>query len=536
MPKSVFHNTGKYIRFILRRERVYIITWIVLLFVITICQAQSFGDLYPTQADRQIVAESMSNPAMTAIMGKTYGKENYTLGALMSQQTLLFTVVATAIMNILFVNRNLRGDEEAGRIELVRSRAIGKLFNISAAIIVSIGMNVVLSVLIGAGLGSLNMESMDLKGSMLFGTALGASGFMFAAITAFINQLFTNAKGALGFSFGILGFSYFVRAIGDIGNENIAMISPLGWVMRTQVYVKNIIWPIMLLIGVAIILLVLAIWINNKRNLGAGIFHERSGRDSASAFLRTPLELVVKILRMEYFVWIIVYIVLGLSFGAMMNEIKIQMESNEMLLQILACDPKDGDLLYQFINIITSIFAMITTIPVITTIVKVRNEEVSNRIECLISKAITRRKLLSAFFFCAIFISVVLQLVFAVSFWCSANQVIEGAAVDMEDMLKTACVYIPAIWIMAGLGTAIIGLIPNKTIIVWIFFAYSFFVNYFGAMLDLDEWMIKISPYGNVPNVMADGMEWKKLIVLLVISIFLTVLGYIGYRRRDLQV
>ena len=36
MPKSLFHNTGKYIRFILRRERVYIITWIVLLFVITI--------------------------------------------------------------------------------------------------------------------------------------------------------------------------------------------------------------------------------------------------------------------------------------------------------------------------------------------------------------------------------------------------------------------------------------------------------------------------------------------------------------------
>ena len=55
-------------------------------------------------------------------------------------------------------------------------------------------------------------------------------------------------------------------------------------------------------------------------------------------------------------------------------------------------------------------------------------------------------------------------------------------------------------------------------------------------MLDLDEWIIKISPYGNVSNVMADGMEWKKLIVLLVISIFLTVLGYIGYRRRDLQV
>ena len=74
---------------------------------------QSFGDLYPTQADRQIVAESMSNPAMVAIMGKTYGKENYTLGALMSQQTLLFTVVATAIMNILFINRNLRSNEYA---------------------------------------------------------------------------------------------------------------------------------------------------------------------------------------------------------------------------------------------------------------------------------------------------------------------------------------------------------------------------------------------------------------------------------------
>ncbi|MCI8669659.1 MAG: ABC transporter permease [Lachnospiraceae bacterium] len=494
-----------------------------------------FGDLYPTQADRQIVAESMSNPVMVAMMGKAYGKDNYSLGALMSQQSLLFTIVAVAIMNILIVNRNLRGDEEAGRIELIRSKSTGRLFNVLATTIVCVGINILLSLLVGLSLTALNIESINFVGSMMFGIVLGISGIMFAAITACINQLLTNSKASLGFSFAILGISYFVRAIGDIGNENVAVLSPLGWIMRAQVYVENKIWPVILSIVISVVFILLAFLINSKRDLGIGLFHEKTGRDSGSVFLHGPLGLVVKILRVEYLAWIIAYIILGISFGAMLEEIRTQLESNGLMLQILACDSNSGELLYQFINVITSIFAMITTIPVITTIIKIREEEITNRIECLISKSITRRKLLSAFLICSIFISIVLQLIFAVSFWISGNQVIGDTPFELSDMLKAACAFIPAIWIIAGAAIAVIGLIPRITILVWAFLAYSFFVSYFGSMLNLDKWMMKLSPYVNVPNTFADGTDWIKLVVFILISAILTIVGYLGYGKRDLQ-
>ena len=158
MPKKLFMNTGKYIRFIWRRERFGIFIWWAALLLITLSQALAFVDLYPSESERQAIAKSMENPAIIAMMGKPYGINNYTLGALMSHQTLLFTAVAVAIMSILFMNRNTKADEESGRIEVIRSLPMGRLSNTSASIIVLIAVNTAIALTLGLGLYALGIE------------------------------------------------------------------------------------------------------------------------------------------------------------------------------------------------------------------------------------------------------------------------------------------------------------------------------------------------------------------------------------------
>ena len=81
---------------------------------------------------------------------------NYeTIGSLFAHEMLLFTAIAVAIMNILLVGRSTRADEEDGRVELIRSLPVGRLAYLNGAMIVVVLTNVLLAVLIGAGISVL---------------------------------------------------------------------------------------------------------------------------------------------------------------------------------------------------------------------------------------------------------------------------------------------------------------------------------------------------------------------------------------------
>lgn len=140
MPKKLFSNTGILTRFIIRRDRIRIPIWIITLSAFTCLVAISFTTLYVSELDRQVMAETMKNPAMTAMVGIGYGIDDYTIGAMMAHQMLLITAIVIGIMNILFVVRHTRADEEDGRIEMIRSLPAGRLSNLSATIVVSLGM------------------------------------------------------------------------------------------------------------------------------------------------------------------------------------------------------------------------------------------------------------------------------------------------------------------------------------------------------------------------------------------------------------
>src|SRR5690625_4279979 len=195
-----FSKTGTLFRLILRRDRVRIPLWLIGLSSITIVVAEAFEELYATDTERQAIAETMLNPAMTAMVGQGYGLDHYTTGPMMAHQMLLFTALVVGLMSIFLVTRHTRADEEDGRIEMIRSLPTGRLSNLSATLLSVSGINVLLALVIGFGLYALGIESLDLYGSLLYGAALGATGIFFAALTAVFAQASENARGTIGLS------------------------------------------------------------------------------------------------------------------------------------------------------------------------------------------------------------------------------------------------------------------------------------------------------------------------------------------------
>jgi len=532
MRRGLFNKAGVNARLIFRRDRWRLLFWILGIFLLTVVVAFAYTELVPTQHERMVMAETMRNPAVTAMFGPGFGLDDYNYGAIMGHQMLLFTALIVAIMFILMVARHTPGDEENGRIELIRSLPVGRLSNLSATILVCSGACLVLTLLIGLGLYATGIEGLDLEGSLYYGLVLGATGFFFTAATALMAQLAESSRGTMGFSFGLLGFSYLIRAIGDVGTEALSWLSPLGWVIRSEVYVNNYFWPIGLTLGGGLLLVGLAFYLHTLRDLEAGFIPTRSGRKTASPFLQGPLGLGLRLQRTTIIAWIVGLFVLGASYGSVLGDLETYLEAME-LIQVMLIDVEGFSLTEQFLPMLMSVIAIIATIPVLLLTLKIRGEEDKNRTEHFLARAVSRSRVMGSFLLLAIVVMIGV-LLFGVFGLYSAGAAVMEEPISLNTMLKSLLVYAPAVLAMIGLGKLIIGFAPRKTGLVWLYLGYSFFVVYLGEMLQLPDWMAQLSPFGHIPRYPIEEIVFSTLIIITLIAGGLMALGFWGYNRRDI--
>ncbi|MDQ0255286.1 ABC-2 type transport system permease protein [Evansella vedderi] len=533
MFEQYFMKTGSLARFILRRDRIRIPIWLISIVAITLVVAEAFTNLYASETELQAIAETMLNPAMTAMVGQGYGLDNYTYGAMMAHQMLLFTAIAVAIMSILLVTRHTRTDEEDGRIEMIRSLPAGRLSSLSATLIVLISTNVVLAIFTGVGLYSLGIESMDWEGSLLYGSALGATGIFFAALTALFAQLSESSRGTIGLTMGGLILAYLIRAIGDVTNETLTWFSPLGWVLRSEVYVNNYWWPITFMLVISIVLIVASLYLSAIRDLGAGFLPSKPGRKHASPMLQSPLGLSYRIQRTALLSWAVGMFILGASYGSVFGDLDAFFSDIEIMEQMLT--PMEGfSLTEQFITMLMAIMSMLGTVPVLMAFLKLKGEEKKNRTELLLSHAVSRTKLIGSYLIIAFITGFVMLSLAAIGLWAASVPVMDEP-IAFSTIYGAALVYLPAVWMMTGIAVLLVGVAPNFTVIIWLYLVFSYFVVYLGGLLQFPLWLSNLTPFGYIPQLPVEEMNITNLTLLTLIAATMIVIGAIGYNKRDIE-
>ena len=189
MYTRLFKGTGSLTKLMMKQERFKIIIWLLAIILVTLATASSYSTAFPDQQSLQGYALTMENPAMKAMIGIGYAMEDMSIATIFAIEMLLFTAIAVAIMNVLITGQCTRGDEEDGRAEVVRSLPVGRLSYLSATMIVMIITNIVLALLTAIGLVALDIESIEGESAFLYGAILGATGLIFAGITALCAQL-----------------------------------------------------------------------------------------------------------------------------------------------------------------------------------------------------------------------------------------------------------------------------------------------------------------------------------------------------------
>jgi ABC-2 type transport system permease protein len=488
-------------------------------------------DLYPSQVERDARAVIDSNPASIALLGPGYGLDNYTIGAIVANELGGWIALSMAIMSILMMIRHTRAEERLGRTELMRATKMGRYASITAAFTVVIAMNLLIGVLIATGLTE--MAGLSAAGSWTLGLWVAACGIVYTGVAAIFAQVAEHPRSASGLSITFLTITFLLRAIGDIGNNILSWLSPIGWGQATKPFVEEHWWPILISLLFASILIITTFKLSTTRDVGAGIIPPKAGPAEASGILVHPIGLAMILQRGSIIAWSIGYFILGLTIGSVGQEASKFFNENEKLKGILA-RIGDTNLTYSMFSSFLFIFALISAIYGIQSILSMSNDELSGLTEPVLATGITRWHYAISYLTTAIVGSMVMLASFGlgVGLMYASNT---GDWTEVARLMGSALAYLPATWFIIGLSITFIGLIPRALMMLWAFAGFCIIIGIAGPLLQLPKWLDKFSPFYYIPKLPSEDLNLVPLVILLLIAVALMFIGLTAYRRRDIK-
>lgn len=529
---KLFRNTGSLAFFTLKRERIKLPLWIIFICAFLVLLVPVYDDLIKTTSNIKSLVDTMKNPAMIAIVGPVFEKKEFTLGSIYANYMLLYSIVMIAIYNIFLISANTRKDEEDGRLELLKSLPLGRLSSISSISIILVLSNLIVAIITCIGLYYISPK-LAFLGCLNFSLAIFVSGVLFGAISIFFSQICVNNRSAMGFSFLILLALYFMRAIGDLSNETLSLISPLGLILRTENFVNNYFWPIAIIVLEILVILCISFIIALKRDIGTGLIPQFKGKKHAVYILRGIRTFSIKLTYKTLVLWVALIFSLAAIYGSVFGDMESYINSSDMM-KAMFYGAGSGKLVEQFISMFMYIMSIIACIPVLVIINRTIYEEKSKRIDEILTKAVSRNQYLNSYLWICILAIILFQLQISVVFWAVGKQYL-GSIPDLDVFLKASLLFVPANFLMLGINVFLIGALPKFAKLNYIYLTYSFFVMYLGKLLDLDNIFKSIVPYGYVVQYPIEKIDLWPSIVMVLVGYLLIKLGYIAYNMRDIQ-
>ncbi|MFJ9948577.1 ABC transporter permease [Kitasatospora sp. NPDC091207] len=528
-----FAGVGTLLRFNLRRERIRITAWVLLVFLVTVSTANNVKTLYPTAEDRASVARSSDNPGVLAMTGPHHYLDDYTYGAMLGHRLLGLAAVLMALLSVLVVTRHTRAEEETGRAELVRSAAVGRHAHLAAAFALATIANLALTLLLTVGLSGLGVEGITAGSALLYGLSCAAAGLLFAAVAGVTAQISAHARTASGMALAVLGAAYALRAAGDAGDNGLSWASPIGWLQRTYVFVDNRWWPLLLVLLLTAATGAGAFALSTRRDVGAGLRATGPGSPTASEALGSPYGLALRLHRGMLAGFGAAALLLGLMYGSILGNAEDMLKDVDQLKDALR--RVGGTTMADSLAAITMlVIAVIVAVYAVLATLRPRGEETGGRAEPLLATGLSRTRWLAGHLAVALAGSTALMLAAGIGFGIAGAASLKDGGAFLR-LTGAALAYAPALWVTVGFAVTVYGWLPRAVAAAWIVPGYAFVIGYLGPLLKLPEWMNNLSPFGHVPRLPAAAVDWTPLVILTVLGAALVALGVAGFNRRDLE-
>jgi ABC-2 type transport system permease protein len=445
-----------------------------------------------------------------------------------------FLALVAALWALLATTRVLRGEEEAGRWDLLLTGPIPQ-DRLVVAHFAALGLACALE---GAVVALAFVASgQPVAGAVLFGLGLGLVALAFSAVGAVTSQLVGQRRKAAGLAGLFVGVAFLVRMVADAsqGGGWLRWLSPFGWLENLQPFGGNRLVALAPLVLAPVGLGALTLFLAGRRDVGEGIVRDAGTGRLRPALLQRPIGFSWRERRGGLVAWGGGLAVLGLVVGAITGTITDFLASNPSI-ERAARNADLGSLLSTagFVATMDSFVALLIAFYVVSSLHVVCEDEDDGRLELVYAAPITRIEWLGAQVLISALIALALALVGAVGIWVgivagSATLSLRASLVGILNVLPLGALALGGAVFLYGVRPTLVVPVAGGALVV------AYLMTFLGPALHLSHWMLDLSPFHHLALAPAQPVAWGSTVVMLAVAAVLVVAGSMAYAVRDLR-
>jgi ABC-2 type transport system permease protein len=500
--------------------------------VLTAFVAAEYRDTFSGAVSAASLESLAQNPAIRTLFGPPVALD--TPGGFTVWRTGTVVAVLVGVWAVLAATRVTRGEEEAGRWDLLLA---GRL-RLPALVRAHVAVLLVATAMPGvtAGLG-LVLAGAGTTGALLFGLVIAGTGMAAAGLGVLAAQLLADRRAASGLAVGVLLAGLLIRMIAD-GVPELAWlqwVSPFGLMSRAQPFAADRWLPVLILAVLVAGLAALAVRLSAGRDVGSARVRGRDRARTPSRLVRSLSGLAVHRLRRPVLSWGLGMAAYFVLIGLLARTMIEFLEDNPLFAQLAAragfaqLGSVEG-----YAASLFSLLAILLGAFVASRMAHTASDEVAGRLTPLYSLPVSRVRWIATEAAAAVVAVLVLAVGTGVATWVGATWV--DAGLGLGDAVLGAVAVVPVALLCLGAALVALGWVPGAVLAVGVLpAAGGYLLLVFAQSFGWPAWVRAISPFAHLAAVPAVPVGVAGAVGMVGVAVLLTVVGLLGYARRDLR-
>ncbi|WP_327245594.1 ABC transporter permease [Streptomyces sp. NBC_01320] len=518
-------GTGTLLRLALRRDRIMMPIWVIVLGGSFSSVGKSFSSLYDTAAQRAELAASMNgNSSLRAVYGPVF---NDSVGGLVTWRMVGFGAAMAAVMSLIIVIRHTREEEETGRQEMLSAAMVGRRAPLTSALLAALIADAALALMIVAGMAGSGAGG---AGAVALALTVAGIGVLFACTAAIAAQLTESARLAKGLTAAVIGAAFVLKAAGDSSTDDASSVlnwlSPIGWAENVRAYADER-WWVLLVIGAAVLIQGgIAYALAGRRDVGMSFLPTRPG--PATGRISTAFGLALRLQRGALIGWTLSFAAVGAVFGGLTGGAADLVGTNEKTKEIFERMGGQAGLTDAFLAAMVGMLGMVAALYIVASVLRLHGEETAGRAEPVLAGGVSRigwaaGHLVIAFGGAALIMAV------------GGLGLAAGYGHELPAVLGASLAQLPAVWLLGGLTVLLYGALPKAAVASWGVVGICLALGWIGPAVNMPQPVMNLSPFSHLPKLPGTEMQWPPALWLTAGAVVLVAAGLGALRRRDVQ-
>jgi len=511
--------------------------WGLLFGVMIAATEATYTTTFPTAASRARLALSVQgNAGFEAVFGPIRRMD--TVAGYTAYKVGITLIILAAIWGLVIATRVVRGEEDAGRWELLLS---GHTTRGAAAVQAAIGLGagvvalwVPMAVFAVAG-GSSAKVGIGVGASLVFVTAIAAAAAMFMAIGMLVSELSATRHDANLLGAGVLAASYLIRMVAD-SDASLAWLrwaGPLGWIEEIRILTGSRLAGFVPMVALVASAVVAAVQIAKRRDLGASAFGSRDTPRARTFLLGGEAGLTLRLTRPVIIGWILAIAATGLVFGLVAQAAGSALKGSPGLEKAIERLGGTSAGAASYLGFVFVVAAGLVAIAVAGQIAAVRNEEADGHLDNLLVRPVARWRWLGVRLGVGVGLVLAASVIVGLAAWVGATS--QRAGIGLGELLQAGLNVAPPAVFVLGIGALAYGLWPRGAIgVAYGLVVWSFLVEIFSSIFSSGQWLRDTSPLLHITPAPAASPDWTAAAWLVGLGLLAALGGVLAFGRRDL--